>query len=315
MPLALKLLIFFVLSLGMFWAVTLYLATQNEARAEANNPPEGQLLDVGGAQVHAVVMGEGPDLVLIHGSSGNTRDMTHSLAPKLAETYRVIVFDRPGLGYTDALSASGATIHQQASLLSEAAQQLGADAPIVLGHSYGGAVAMAWAVDHPDRLSGVIALSAATHPWASGLSTYYKILSHPVIGPIVCTLIAAYVPDSYLNSQVDAAFAPDPAPTGYAAHFGPRLVARRTALRANALQRANLLEEITALVPHYANLSLPVEILHGDADNAVGLKIHSLPLSEAVPGARLTVLKGQGHMTQHTAQDAILAAANRIARR
>ncbi|WP_419739722.1 hypothetical protein [Ruegeria sp.] len=91
--------IWILLTLGLigFAAFTLWRAAQSEARAAQAFPPEGQILDVDGIAVHAVVMGDGPDVVLIHGSSGNTRDMTFALAPILAKNYRVIVFDRPGL--------------------------------------------------------------------------------------------------------------------------------------------------------------------------------------------------------------------------
>ena len=143
---------------------TLRAAARHEARTEAAFPPEGRILDVGGVQVHAAVMGAGPDLVLIHGSSGNTRDMTFSLAPKLAARYRVIAFDRPGLGYTARLGSGGASIFEQADLLAAAARQLGADRPIVLGHSYGGAVALAWAAYYPEDLSALVAVSSLNTP-------------------------------------------------------------------------------------------------------------------------------------------------------
>lgn len=127
--------------IALFWAFVLLRARQQEEQAVSRFPPSGQILNIDGVQVHAEIMGSGPDLVLIHGASGNTRDMTFALAPRLAETYRVLVFDRPGLGYTDRINSSGATIRQQAELLMRAAQQLDAPQPIVVGHSYGGAVA------------------------------------------------------------------------------------------------------------------------------------------------------------------------------
>ena len=66
--------------------------------------------------------GHGPDLVLIHGASGNLRDFTFDLAARLADRYRVIVFDRPGLGYTDRHAPAGADAsRQQADLLLQAA--------------------------------------------------------------------------------------------------------------------------------------------------------------------------------------------------
>ncbi|MEL6646211.1 MAG: alpha/beta hydrolase [Pseudomonadota bacterium] len=304
-----------LIAVSLFWAVTLWRAGQTEARAEAAFPPEGQFVDVAGHKVHAVVIGSGPDLVLIHGSSGNTRDMTFQLAPKLAERYRVFVFDRPGLGYSDPVSSDGSTITEQAATLVAAARELGAEKPLVAGHSYGGAVALAWAVHHPDDISGLIALSAASHPWDTGLTTYYKILSHPVLGRIVMPLIAAYATEEIVEREVAAVFQPDAVPEGYSAHFGPALTLRRDQTRANALQRRNLLEEIEALSPRYPEINVPVEILHGSADWAVGLQIHSIPLRDAVDGANLEILDGKGHMIQHTAPEAVIDAIDRTAAR
>lgn len=287
----------------------------NEARAEAAFPPEGHLLQVNGHQVHAVVTGEGPDLVLIHGSSGSTRDMTFQLAPALADRYRVFVFDRPGLGYSDPVSETGATLSEQAALLSAAARQLGAEQPIVVGHSYGGAVALTWAVNHPDQISGLVALSAASHPWDTGLSTYYKVLSHPILGRILIPLITAFVGEARVEKELEAVFAPDPVPDGYMAHFGPEMTLRRSSMRANALQRRNLLDEIEALAPRYPEIAVPTEILHGNLDTAVGLRIHSIPLSEAIPGSQLDILDDHGHMIQHAAPQAVIDAIDRTARR
>ena len=98
MKLAAKLFILLVIVLVVFVATTLWKARANEARAIDAYPPEGQFISVDGVQVHAVVRGEGPDLVLIHGSSGSARDFTFSLLYRLAKDYRVNVMDRPGLG-------------------------------------------------------------------------------------------------------------------------------------------------------------------------------------------------------------------------
>lgn len=301
-----KILILLALALALFWAYVQHRARQNEARAEAAFPPEGQLLRVNGHQVHAVVMGSGPDLVLIHGSSGNTRDTTHRLAGRLATDYRVIVIDRPGLGYTDRINRTGASITQQAALLRDTAAQLGADKPIVMGHSYGGAVALAWAVHHPDNIAALVVLSGASKPWTSSLPTFYKILSHPVLGPVAAPLLTAFTSDARIERGIASVFAPQSPPEGYAAHFGPGLTLRRHSLRANALQRANLLTEITALHERYGEITIPVEVVHGTADTTVSLKIHSEPLTAQIPGAQLTRLDGIGHMPQHSAQDQVI---------
>ncbi|SFN38358.1 Pimeloyl-ACP methyl ester carboxylesterase [Roseovarius lutimaris] len=317
MTLAVKSLLIIALLLAGLWAYVQYRARAHEARAEAAFPPEGQMVQVDGHAVHAVVMGpdDAPALVLIHGASGNTRDMTFSLAPKLARRYRVIVFDRPGLGYTARINQSGATITEQAGLLQKAAEQLGAERPIVLGHSYGGAVALAWAVTRAQNISRLVMLAGAAKPWDTGLSTYYRVLSHPILGPLVIPFLTAFIDDSRVETAVGEIFEPQTAPDGYLHYIGAGLTLRRHSLRANALQRANLLSEIEAIHTRYGEIDLPVEILHGTADTTVGLHIHSAPLAAQIRDAVLTPLPGIGHMPQHAVPGMVISAIDRVARR
>lgn len=90
---------------------------------------------------------------------------------------------------------------------------------------------------------------------------------------------------------------------------------RRHSLRANALQRANLLAEIEALHPRYGEIKVPVEIVHGDADTTVGVNIHSVPLARQISGANLVILPGVGHMPHHLAGTEVVAAIHRAATR
>ncbi|WP_372892407.1 alpha/beta fold hydrolase [Rhodosalinus sp.] len=312
---ALKVGLWLLLALALFAAVTLWRARAHEARAEARWPPSGRIVEVQGHPVHLREMGDGPPLVLIHGASGNLRDFTFSLAERLAARYRVIALDRPGLGYTPRLGDGGASIVAQADLLARAAAQLGAERPILLGHSYGGAVALAWAVHHPERVAALVPLAAASNPWESDLSLYYRLTSHSWLGPMAVALIAAWVPDRVVEEAVAGVFAPQEVPEGYAAHFGPGLALRRATLRENALQRASINAEIRDLHTRYGAIDVPTEILHGDADMTVGLSIHSEPLATQIAGARLTVLEGVGHMPHHAQEDAVAAAVDRAAAR
>ena len=127
--------------------------------------------------------------------------------------------------------------------------------------------------------------------------------------------MTAYVPESRVNEAVRQIFTPQAPPEGYLDHVGAGLTLRRHSLRANALQRANLLGEIEALHPRYDEISVPVEIVHGTADTTVGLSIHSRPLADQVEKGRLTVLDGIGHMPQHADEDAVVAAIHRAAAR
>lgn len=314
MTFAAKLLILLLVLAGA-WAWVLHRASQAEQAAEAAFPPQGRLLTIEGHRVHGMVMGSGPDLVLLHGSGGNLRDFTLDLAPELAKRYRVILFDRPGHGYTDRVSDTGTTLREQAHLLAGAAQQLGAERPIVLGHSFGGAVALAWAVHEPDSIAALIPLAAPSNPWDSDLPLLYKVTSHPVLAPIANPLIAAFASDERVEQGVASVFEPNAVPEGYLDHFGAPLTLRRDSLRANALQRRNLLDQIEELQSLYGGISAPTEIVHGAADTTVGLSIHSEKLVNQIPGAVLTPLPGIGHMPQHAAPEAVIAAIDRAAAR
>jgi pimeloyl-ACP methyl ester carboxylesterase len=301
-----------VSTLGLAGA-TLVLATRREARAARTHPPTGEDVEVEGIRIPAEVMGTGPDLVMIHGSSGNLRDFSHTMAPILAGRYRVILFDRPGLGWSDP-HPEGGDITAQARILQKAAAALGAARPIVLGQSYGGTVALAWATTLPDTLSAVVPVAAPAFPWRGGIGWYYAVTSHPLGLVLAIPLIPAFVPDWYVRREIEAVFAPQPAPADYADHFGPDLTVRRRALRENARQRRHLNEQIGALAPGYHTIKVPVELVHGDADPIVGVW-HSKRFAADYPGANLTLLPGIGHMPHHVAQPDVIAAIDRAASR
>ena len=290
-------------------------ASYREDLAEQRFPPEGEFLTVNGTQVHYVTKGTGPDIVLIHGASGNLRDFTFSLVDKLANRYRVTAFDRPGLGYTERVNPEGTTLIEQAILLADASDQLGLQKPMVLGQSYGGAVALAWAVERPDSLSALILLAAASNPWSSDLDLFYKITSSELGAATVVPMLTAFVPTPVVDAAIESVFAPQEEPDGYADHIGAPLTLRRQTLRANAKQRANLLDEIKRLHTRYGVIDVPTEIVHGDADTTVGLSIHSIPLSKQIKGANLTVLEGIGHMPHHAAEPEVIDAIDRAAQR
>lgn len=253
---------------------------------ETRYPPTGPILHVDGFAVHAHVAGDGPDLILIHGASGNTRDFTFDLIDRLTGDFRVIAFDRPGLGHSDPLHTRGETPFEQAEILDKAAEMLGVERAVVLGHSYGGAVAMAWALNHPAR-----------------------------VGAVLPPLISRFLPESFKINAVTSIFEPNGVPDGYADHVGVDLTLRPHTIRANARQVNGLKPHVIDMKKRYQSLDIPIEILHGDADTIVPAHIHSEVLERLAPNARLTMLPDVGHMPHHVAPqatvDAILRAATR----
>lgn len=295
-------------------------ADNREADGRKSHPPIGQFVDVEGRKVHAYVTGSGPDLVLIHGASGNVRDWTLGFIDQLKDRYRVIAFDRPGLGYTDrvsddfggAFNTAAESPRQQARMLKAAADTLGVERPIVLGHSYGGAVAMAWALEFPEHARGIVNVSGATMPWPGSLGASYKINASALGGATVVPLVTAFAPKSAADDVVASIFAPQQPPEGYAEHLGIYLTIRRSQLRANARQVNGLRPHVVEMSKDYPTISIPVEILHGTADTIVPLSVHSAPLAKLLPNARLTTLDGVGHMPQHTNASDVIAAIDRL---
>ena len=289
-------------------------ASAREAAANAAYPPIGELIDIDGVKVHAKVQGSGPDLVLIHGASGNMRDFTFDMVDQLADRYRVILFDRPGLGWTDNLpqhtgawNATAATPHEQAALLQKAADRLGVSNPIVLGHSYGGAVALAWGLSRPDDTAALVLVSAVSEPWEGDLGWQYKLTGSAFGSGIVIPLVTAFVPQGFVRASVGAIFAPQDTPDGYSDHIGTGLSLRRMSMRANAQQVNTLLPEIKKMVPKYDTLTMPVELIHGTADTIVPLDVHAAIATPQLPDAVLTTLPGIGHMPQHVTQPDVIA--------
>ena len=290
-------------------------AAARETAAEVAFPPTGQIIEVEGRRIHAHVQGTGPDLVLIHGASGNTRDFTFALADRLAQEYRVIAFDRPGLGWSDSLGPDGISPMMQAAILQKAADRLGVRRPIVMGHSYGGAVAMAWGLTDTPDVAALVVVSGATMPWPGGLGAYYAVTGSRIGAATVIPAITAFASDRQTAGVVEAIFAPDAPPPGYADYVGVGLTMRRATLRDNALQVTRLRPHVVRMAEEYPRLTLPVELLHGTADTVVPADIHALPLSALLPDGNLVLIDGAGHMPHHTHPEDVIAAIHRAATR
>lgn len=295
--------------------VTHWRATQREAEALAAYPPSGAFVVVDGLRLHYEVKGTGPDLVMIHGASGSLRDLTFALRDRLTDRFRVIVVDRPGLGHSDPLP--DASLRAQARVIRAGMAKLGVTDPVVLGQSYGGAVALAWALDTDQtvRPKALVLVGSPSLPWPGKLDLWYRLTSTALGRSALVPLASAFVPQSQISATITAVFAPDPVPQGYADHIGTPLILRRAALAANVSQINALRAELVAMEPLYPTLDLPVELIHGSEDSIVPLAIHSGPLSLLLPKARLTVIDGAGHMPHHSHPDTVIAAVLRAALR
>lgn len=278
-------------------------------KIEAQFPPLGDFITVNGTQVHYKTSGSGPHIVLIHGASGNLREWEFGLRSALEKSFTVTAFDRAGIGYSGSI-ANGDHLAAQAAHLQAAAQALGISTPVLIGHSYGGSVALAWALQNPPK--AMLLLAAPSLPWPGKLDPWYRLTNSTLGGALAVPLAAALVPLFYVKRATAAVFAPQPVPAAYQAEFGAALTLRSRNLASNAGQVNALKGDLIAQMPGYSALDLPIELIHGESDTIVPLSIHSAPLSKILPNARLTVLANTGHMPHHADPAAVLAAMARL---
>ena len=291
---------------------------QSDSAAFSQTPPSGQFITVDGTKVHYQIEGSGPDLILIHGAGGSLRDFTFHITDQLTDDFRVILFDRPGHGYTDRIAdrrGLGESPQEQAALLSRAARELGVNDAVVLGHSYGGAVALAWTLDHPEDLRALVTVAGVSNEWEGGLGAWYSVTNSWLGRNLLIPVISAAASRERLEGTTRAIFEPDPVPQGYLDHMGAELSKSATVLRSTTQQVNGLKPHIIEMEPRYPGISVPVEIVHGDKDTSVPLAIHGQVLSDQIDGANLTVLPGIGHMPHHADPAAVLGAIRRAADR
>ena len=282
--------------------------------AHADTAPEGAFIDLPQGRIHAVIQGQGPDLVMIHGANGNSRDFSFDLIERMADDFRVIAFDRPGFGFSDDFGGPESPV-LQADILRVAAASLGIEDPILLGHSYGGAVALAWALRAPNDVAGLTLLAPASHPWPGELGIWYKLSASALGQHVVLPLISRFAPRRAVERSLEGVFAPDPVPEGYLDHLGLGLTLRAEQLRLNASQIDSLKRHVDGMAGGYPALTMPIEVLHGTSDTTVGLQYHSERLEAEVESVTLTRLDGIGHMPHHAQPEIVVEAIHRVAAR
>src|SRR3981081_3928419 len=163
-------------------------------------PAQGKMIEVAGASLNVVDIGPrdaaGPPVVMIHGASSNLEVMRQPLGDMLAENHRVILIDRPGHGWSTRARSDYSTPAIQGKMIDEALEKLGVGRAILVVQSCGGALGARIALDYPQRVAGLVMLVPVAYPWPGGLGWYNKLVTTPVIGPLLAYSIT--LPLGYL---------------------------------------------------------------------------------------------------------------------
>jgi len=273
--------------------------------------PPGAFVTSGGVRLHYVRAGAGPPLVYLHGAKGSTFDFTLSVGPRLAERYTAVAFDRPGSGYSGRAAAGGNGPDAQAAMLRAAAGRLGLERPLLVGHSLGAAVALAWALDAPDDVAAVVALGAYALPVSGPPSWVVRLLRAPPLLRAAGAIGRSRFGRPLVRHAVQRAFSPTPAPAAYL-DIAPKLALQPWALRHDAEDYAAAEAGLAALRPRYAGLTVPLVIVVGAEDQVVPPSV-SEQLHTLVPRSELVQVAGAGHLPQFSAPDAVVSAVDRAA--
>lgn len=277
-------------------------------------------IDVGGFKLNSVLLEPGrkpdlPPIVFIHGASASLYDPMFSFQTKLQERAKLLFVDRPGHGNSDVGGEQNILPDSQADSIAVLMQKRGINRAIIVGHSFGGAIAASFAVRHPNMVSGLVFLSPAVYPWNGGIAWYYEAASAPVTGTLFSTLIVPPVGLMAIDRATKGVFAPNPVPADYIHRTRALQALRPLAFRHNAKEVAALSDWARAASVNYHRIKVPTVIITGDADNIVSPEVHSRHLARDILGARLIVVHNLGHKSDFVANDLVIAAIETVAGR
>ncbi len=233
--------------------------------------------------------GSGPPLVLLHGAPGDSRAWLPQL-DELSDEFTVIAWDAPGSGGSSDPPETW-RLPDYADSLAAFIAALGLERPHVLGLSFGGALALELFGRHPG-VPATLVLASAYAGWA---------------GSMPAEEVEARLQRALRGSEME----PEPVAREFATTLfdddtAPELVEEVVAMLAEfhpvgwrAMSRGLAEADLRDLLP---SVDVPTLLLYADADKRAPLPV-AKALKDGIPGARLVVIPGVGHMTNLEAPD------------
>ncbi|WP_414446881.1 alpha/beta fold hydrolase [Burkholderia sp. 22PA0099] len=271
---------------------TLFTASQVRRRF----PPEGQFIDIDGDRLHYVDYGSGPPIVLVHGLCGQLRNFAYLDLPRMAQSNRVILVDRAGSGRSTRGPASQANVYAQARTVARFIETLGLDKPLLVGHSLGGAISLAVALDHPDAISRIALIAPLTHTETTPPPAFKGLALRPAPLRRFVSLTMG-IPVMILQSRkaIDAIFTPEPVPRDFPIKGGGLMGLRPDAFYAASSDLVAAPEDLPDMERRYPTLGVPVSVLYGRNDGILNYRKHGEGLKQKLDSVALTLVDG-GHM-------------------
>jgi pimeloyl-ACP methyl ester carboxylesterase len=257
------------------------------------NPEYSWFTRVNGVRIHYQEAGDenAPPIILIHGFISSNLIWSHVLQPLARAGFRAIAPDLPGYGYSDKPRDAQYTITEQASAVVGLMDRLGIGKAVIVGASYGGAIAATIALDYPARVEKLVLVGAVTNddPKKKFL---LRVSCLPVIGDVTTPLflgsrwiLRKRMEDMYrrlgrpINEKMVAS----------RHHLLAVANAHRAMIRTARRWSATRIEREAALIRQ------PTMLMWGDQDDHIPLD-NAFRLRDAMPNAKLVVFRNCGHL-------------------
>ncbi|UWR02308.1 alpha/beta hydrolase [Ruegeria conchae] len=267
-------------------------------------PQLGQIVAVQGGSIHYVEKGDtvNPTIVLIHGLSGQLQHFTYALMDDLAEEYHVLAVDRPGCGYSTRDTAALAALPEQARMIHAFLETKNVDQTILVGHSLGGAVSLAMALDYPDTISALALLAPLTQQMPEPPAVFKPLeIRSDWLRSLIGNTIAVPMARKTAPLVLKDVFSPEPAPTDFLNRAGGALGLRPSAFITASQDVIGVESSMGELTQRYSDLKTPGGILFGTEDPILSAETHGASMTKF--GLTFEKLEHRGHMILITEPD------------
>jgi magnesium chelatase accessory protein len=244
-----------------------------------------------GLRFHAQVMGDGPALLLLHGTGASTHSW-RGLLPLLAEHFTVIAPDLPGHGFTGDPGANGLSITGMGHGIRKLLDALGLEPAMAIGHSAGAAILIRMALDRQIAPKAIISLNGALLPFGGFASQFFQPIARLMVTlPMMTTLFAWRARDPRVIADILKQTGSKLDAEGIT-HYS-RLAGNAEHVGAALGMMANW--DLHALERAMPRLKTPLHLVVGQRDEMVRPSV-AHDVKKLLPAATLLPLKGLGHL-------------------
>lgn len=311
-----KWLLFAVISAALVLVASFVFTRWVARKIAAGFKPLTRFIEVEGERVHFRELGQGPAIVFIHGLGGQAMNFNYLDLDRLAARHRVVLIDRPGSGFSQRRDDGKAGIAAQAALMAGFIREMRFDKPpLLVGHSLGGAISLAVALNHPDCAGGLALIAPLTHYVPVVPEPFHALaIRSPGWRSFYAHTLATPLAIRYSATVLAALFGPDPTPKDFATRGGGLLGLRPSGFYGVSTDLNAVEKDLPDLQQRWGGLRLPVDVLFGRSDRVLDWQVQGLGLKDKLSQLTLEVIDG-GHMLPVTAAPACESLIERAAAR